>query len=286
MNDLSPFMVNPALMAQTKWCIVPAHLFGIALVLASSRPRGPVMLSPLIIPASTARIEQAMNSDADALVLDLVELPAEVERDNARRIIREALFARQNFGHAPLENRPMIVQVNALTSPHMMADLEAIMPVCPDVIMLPACRNGADIQHMGARLAVHEATHNLPDGQTRIIPVIASDPASLFELGSIAGASSRLLALTWDVSALMIALKSRSIWDENGSLTDPYRLARSLVLFAAVAARVPALDAPCANDAVLSTLQRVSDAAKRDGFAGKIALHTAHIAPIRHAFAA
>ncbi|MEO0619709.1 MAG: HpcH/HpaI aldolase/citrate lyase family protein, partial [Pseudomonadota bacterium] len=72
--------------------------------------------------------------------------------------------------------------------------------------------------------------------------------------------------------------------EPDGMWTSPYRLVRDLTLIASAAADVPAIDTIFANFRDADGLQREAEAAARDGFIGKLAIHPAQVAIINTAF--
>ena len=182
-------------------------------------------------------------------------------------------------------SRPRLyVRVNGLKSGLTEADLAAVMRAPPDGILLPKSVNGASIQQLGALLAVKEAEHDLADGATRIMAIVTETPASLFNMGSYAGASHRLEGLTWGAEDLAAALGAETNRGADGGYTFPYVLARSLTLFAAAAAHVLAIDAVHGNFRDLTRLRLECEEGKRDGFAGKMAIHPGQIEIINEVF--
>lgn len=237
------------------------------------------MRSLLFIPADDPKkIAKGLGSGADALILDLEDSVASSRKAAAREIARETLSARQ-----PGQPR-LIIRVNALKSGDISADLDGIMPGAPDAVMLPKCEGGADIQHLGALLAVREAENNLADSATRIIAIATETPLALFRLGSIPGASMRLEGLTWGGEDLAGAVGSEKNRDESGHYTDPYRLARSLALFAAAAAEVAPIDSVYTDFRNMDGLRAESEAGRRDGFTAKMAIHPAQVEVINAVF--
>lgn len=59
---------------------------------------------------------------------------------------------------------------------------------------------------------------------------------AIFQLGTYAGASSRLSGLTWGAEDLAADIGAESKRDTDGRYIEPFRLVRSLCLFGAVAA--------------------------------------------------
>lgn len=237
------------------------------------------MRSLLFVPGDDPKkIAKGMGSGADALILDLEDSVATSRKPEARALVRETLANR-------VTGCPrLIVRVNALRSGEIVADLDGVMPGAPDAVMQPKCEGGADIQHLGALLAVREAENNLPDGQTRIIVIATETPIALFRLGSIPGASLRLEALTWGAEDLAGAIGAEANRDETGAYTDPFRLARSLALFAASAADVAPVDTVFTDFRNSDALRAECLAAHRDGFTAKMAIHPAQVEIINAVF--
>ena len=164
------------------------------------------------------------------------------------------------------------------------ADLSAVMPFAPDGAVLTRPLNGQALQHLGALLAVKEARCGLPDGSTRIIAGVGDAAASILDMGSLAGASQRLTALFWNATALSAALGAERSRGSDGCYTTPYILARSLTLYTARAADVLAIDAACPRAPEGVGLRLECEAARRDGFDGKLALDRDQVAIINAVF--
>ena len=73
--------------------------------------------------------------------------------------------------------------------------------------------------------------------------------------------------------------------DAQGDLTEPYRLARSVCLYAAAAAEVAGDRDRCTLiSAIRKALRRDTEAARRDGFTGRLAIHPAQVPVINEVF--
>jgi len=239
------------------------------------------MRSLLFVPADSERkLARALTSGADALILDLEDAVAPAAKARAREAA-----ARYLAEHRGVEGGPrLIVRVNALASGLIDADLDAIMPYGPWGVMLPKAERGADVQHLGAKLAVREAEHGLYDGSTAITPIVTETGAAMFGLGSYAGASRRLAAMAWGVEDLTAAIGAAASRDGGGLLAAPLALARNLTLFSAASAGVDAIDSVFADFRDLDGLRRECASAARDGFAGKMAIHPDQVSVINAAF--
>jgi len=239
------------------------------------------MRSLLFVPADSARkLDKAMSSGADALIIDLEDSIAfdskAHARDSAAAFLKDAMANTQ---------RPyLIVRVNGLQTGLTDADLDAITPAKPDAIMLPKAEGGAAIVHADAKLAVREAQTDLPEGHIKILPIATETAAALFMVGTFAGASARLIGMTWGAEDLSAELGARANRDEQGRFLDPYRLARSLCLAGAAAAAVPAIDTVFVDFRNDAGFRHECEDACRDGFVGKMAIHPAQVPIINEVF--
>ncbi len=239
------------------------------------------MRSLLFVPGNSARkLDKGMASGADALIIDLEDSVALSAKPEARQVT--ASFLREA---APLERRPrLFVRVNGLTTGLTDADLDGVMVAAPDGIVLPKAVGGQDVSHLGAKLAVREAEFGLEDGRTRIMAIATENARGVFALGTFAGASHRLVALTWGGEDLSADVGAEGNRNERGDYTDPYRLARALTLFGATAAEVDAVDSVYTNFRDLEGLAAECRDARRDGFVAKMAIHPAQVPVINEAF--
>jgi citrate lyase subunit beta/citryl-CoA lyase len=239
------------------------------------------MRSLLFVPGDSARkLEKSLQVGTDALILDLEDSVALSEKDAARRTTAAFLNEARRAASRPR----LFVRVNALSTGLTDADLDGVMPSAPDGIMLPKAIGGKDVAHLGAKLAVREAEYGLEDGGTRIIAIATETAQSLFVLGSIEGASHRLSGLAWGAEDLSADIGAEANRHADGLFTEPFRLARNLMLFAAAAAEVDAVDTVFTNFRDLDGLARECRDARRDGFVAKLAIHPAQVPVINEAF--
>ncbi len=240
-----------------------------------------MMRSLLFVPGDdSGKLDKALASGADALILDLEDSVAADAKASARRTCLDFLKAT-----APLASRPRLyVRINALDSGLSDNDLDSVMTAGPDGIVLPKSASGADVTLLDARIAVREALHDLTDGQTRIIAIATETAASIFGLGSYAGASRRLSGLTWGGEDLAADIGAAGNKNAAGDWRQPFQLARNLCLFGAVSAGIIPIDTVYTDFRDLDGLRREAEVAEKDGFCGKLAIHPAQVAPINEIF--
>ncbi len=236
------------------------------------------MRSLLFVPADSARkLARAPESGADVLLVDLEDSVAASAKGLARA---GALAFLQGRATGPL----VYVRINGLETGLADADLAAVMAGKPNGILLPKSAGGRDVQHLSAKLAVHEAENGMKAGATRILAIATETAASLFQLGTYAGASGRLAGLAWGAEDLSADLGAETSRDGEGALTGPYALARTLTLLGAASAGVAAIDTVFVDFRDEAGLRRECEAARRDGFSGKMAVHPGQVAVINAAF--
>jgi citrate lyase subunit beta/citryl-CoA lyase len=215
------------------------------------------------------RMEKALGSGADALILDLEDAVAPSAKADARWHVGRFLEAR---GGANLW-----VRINPLDGPEADKDLAAVLPHHPKGIVLPKAEGGASVTELGRRLG---ARGNV---SAQILAIATETPAAMFQLGTYGGAK-RLAGLTWGAEDLPAAIGASTSREQDGRYTPPYELARSLCLFGAAAAGVAPIETvyPAFRD--LDGLAAYAARARRDGFTGMMAIHPAQIETINAAF--
>jgi len=90
--------------------------------------------------------------------------------------------------------------------------------------------------------------------------------------------------MSWGAEDLSAALGASSKYDSSGELSFTYRLARSLCLAGAVAAGAQPVDGVFADFKDAAGLKAEAEAARRDGFTGKLAIHPGQVPVINAAF--
>ena len=236
------------------------------------------MRSWLFVPADSERkIARALTSDADAVILDLEDSVAPDRKPAARECLRDCLGDK---GRGGAKGPQIYIRVNPLDSGMTEADLDTAMALAPAGIMLPKCRDNADVERLDTLMSARDAgTQN-----ARIIAIATETAASLFHMGSYEKAGPRLAGLCWGAEDLSADLGAQSAMDGQGAYTGPYRLARTLCLLAARAAGVQPIDGVHVNYRDMTGLRDECTAAMRDGFTGKLAIHPAQVEVINAVF--
>jgi citrate lyase subunit beta/citryl-CoA lyase len=220
----------------------------------------------LFVPAdSEKKITRALESEADAIIFDLEDSVAPGLKSVARDVLK----------HLPARcgGPEWWVRVNPIGSEHHKDDLELIGVADIHGIVLPKTESGADVTQLAHR------TGSIP-----IHAIVTETPASLFGLLSYRDPKSPLVAMSWGAEDLSAAIGASSKYDEGGGLSFTYELARSLCLAGAAAAGVQPVDGVFADFRDEDGLRAEAEAARREGFTGKLAIHPAQVAVINAAF--
>ena len=239
------------------------------------------MRSLLFVPADGGpKLDKAIASGADAVILDLEDSIMPERKEAARQAALAFLKSA-----SPKQDRPrLLVRINGLDTGMTDADLDAIVPGKPDAILFPKAEGGASVTHVDAKLTAREAIAGLPEGSIKILAQTVESAMGLFTAGSYRNCSTRLIGMTWGPEDLSAELGAEANREADGTLTEPYRLARSFCLFGAAAAKVPAIETIHVNFRDADVLRRDTELARRDGFAGRLAIHPAQVTVINEVF--
>ena len=220
----------------------------------------------LFVPAdSEKKIGKAIESEADAVIFDLEDSVALQQKAVARQILKS--LGKRSGGPQ------WWVRINPLRTDEHRMDLEMLGIADIHGVVLPKAESGADIAELAHR------TGNIP-----IHAIVTETPASVFGMLSYRDPKSPLAAMSWGAEDLSAALGASSKYGSDGSLSFTYKLARSLCLAAAAAASVQPVDGVFADFKDEKGLRSEAEAAAREGFTGKLAIHPAQVGAINAAF--
>ena len=239
---------------------MPAHC--VAVAVAGMRLR-----SLLFVPADRPeRFAKAAASGADAIILDLEDSVSAARKSAAREAVAAALAT-------PGPGVLRLVRINPLDAGMLADDLAAARGA--DALMLPKAEGAIAIAALGEAWG---------DRCPPILPIATETPAAIFTLGEYGQVAGDLCGLTWGAEDLPAAIGAATSREDDGSYTAPYRMVRSLALFAAHAAGVAAIETvyPAIDD--LDGLAAYAARGARDGFTGMMAIHPRQVATINAAF--
>ena len=207
------------------------------------------------------RFAKAAASGADAVILDLEDSVAPTRKDAAREAVAAYL--------AEPAEVIRFVRINPIDSGMLAVDLAVAR--LADGLVLPKAEGLATLSVLG-------------EGLPPVLPIATETPTAIFALSEYAKSTVPLAGLTWGAEDLPAAIGAATSREEDGRFTPPYEVARSLLLFAAHAAGVPAIETVYPNIKDLDGLAAHAARGSRDGFTGMMAIHPAQVEHINRAF--
>ena len=135
----------------------------------------------------------------------------------------------------------VLVRVNALSTPFGRDDYEAIVRARPDGIRMPKTETAQDVAEADALMTRIEREAGIEPGSVKLFAAIESAKGVL-NAQQIASSSSRLIGIALGAEDFVTDLKTTRSPDGIELLT-----ARSMILFAARAARIDAVDTVFSN---------------------------------------
>ena len=237
------------------------------------------MRSLLFVPADSERkLNRGADAGADALVLDLEDSVLPERKPAARVMLAE--YLRGASGQSQIW-----VRTNDLTSGELLKDLAAVVPLAPKGIVLPKIRGPEDLDVVAHYLEMAEAMHGIAGGSIAMVAVCTETPAAVLRMAELMGAKRpRLRGLIWGAEDLSSAMGAGDPRRPDGTWRAPYEHARVQCLLACHALEVEAIDTVYVDFKDLEGCRRNSEAARFDGFTGKVAIHPDQVAVINAAF--
>ena len=209
---------------------------------------------------------------ADTVILDLEDAVSPDDKDSARDLVRHAIET-LDFGGCEI-----IVRINALDTPYWEEDVEAIVPLKPDLLM-PTKVSGADYIHtLSGKIAEVEENAGIPVGSVGLMPLLET-AAGIENAYEIAKADPRMAALYLGAEDLTADLRCKRTKEGNEIL-----YARGRLLNAARAAGIEAYDTPFTDVEDLEGLRKDAMLAKSLGYTGKAVISPRHVDIVNEVF--
>ena len=225
--------------------------------------------SCLVVPGHAVRMHaKAADSPADEIVFDLEDAVAPDAKDTARdQVVATLLSPEWAF---ETTGRPVAVRINALDTRHAAADLVALSSLGRPgfSVVLPKAETPSAIA------AVRSALPGVG------VQALIETPAGLLAAAEIAAAEG-VDALILGYADLAAGLGRRGAADASR-----WVVAQELILTAAHAAGVDAIDGPFFGLGDAAGLRAAVRSAREAGFDGKWAIHPEQVEPINDGFAA
>lgn len=209
---------------------------------------------------------------ADSIILDLEDAVSPDEKDTARFLVRNAIA---DMGFAGVE---ITVRINSIDTAYWKQDLEAIVPLHPDLIMIPKSGTANDILTVDKYIEGIEERCGMERGAVRLIPLIET-ALGVENAYAIASACPRVAAIFLGGEDLTADLRCRRT--KAGNEID---YARKRLVVAARAAGVDVYDTPFTDVNDDEGIIVDAEYAKSLGFTGKSAIAPRHVKAINSVF--
>ena len=238
----------------------------------------------LFVPGdSEKKLLKTPETGAHALIVDLEDAVALSAKPAARRMTRDWLEAHKR--QITMRKQARWVRINAMETGMWREDLAAVMVGAPEGIMLPKAEGPEQIRQVAAEIYELEQRHAIPNGQTRLIPLVSETPRAALTITDYMDASMpRLAGLTWGAEDLSAELGASRKRDDDGQWTDAFRFVRAQTLLVAHARGVWPIDTLYADFRDEEGTRRAAEAARADGFSGMLAIHPSQVPLINAAF--
>ena len=227
----------------------------------------------LFVPGNNpAMIQDAGIYKADCIMFDLEDSVSVNEKDSARFLVYRALTALKYPG------KELVVRINDPCTETGREDLEAVVSTGKALIRLPKTETAQDIIDCEAIIETVEKKAGLEPGSTKIIAAIES-AMGVLNAKEIAFVSKRLVGIAIGAEDYVTDLRT----SRSADGVELY-FGRSMVLLAARAAGIDALDTVFADVNDEEGLRRETMLIKQMGFDGKSIINPRQIKIIHDVF--
>lgn len=227
----------------------------------------------LFLPGNTPNM--LINGDtlgADTVIFDLEDAVSPDEKDAARILVRNALKY-QNFSGCEV-----VVRINPTDTEFWKEDLDAVIPLKPDMIMPTKVSGGEMIREVSAYMGQVEERSGIEKGSVKILPLIetALGVEKAFEIASSDVRVAGLFLGGEDFTADMHCKRTKE--------GQEIFYARTRLVCAARAWGIEAYDTPFTDVEDMEGLRRDTEFAKSLGFAGKAVISPRHVDIVNEVF--
>jgi citrate lyase subunit beta/citryl-CoA lyase len=205
----------------------------------------------------------------DGIILDLEDSVSPLEKESAQLLVRNALRAVNFYG------AERMVRINQL--PKGIDDLKFIVPHYPHVILIPKCESVEQVLKVQDEVNRLKKKVNIKD-EIYFMPIIES-ALGILKAFEIASSSKNICGLAIGLEDYTADIGTQRTNEEKESF-----FARSMLINAAKAAGVQAIDTVFSDVADMDGLRQSVLEAKSLGFEGKGCIHPRQIKVVHEAF--
>lgn len=209
---------------------------------------------------------------ADAVIFDLEDAVSPAEKDAARILVRNTMR------YMDFRGCEIIVRINSVDTPYWKADIDAILPEKPAMILLPKTGGPKDAQLADEYMSEVEKRIGLENGAVGLMPLIET-ALGVENAYAIATACPRVQALFLGAEDLTADLQCKRTKEGR-----EIEYARTRLVVAARAAGIDVYDTPFTDVNDDEGMLVDAELAKGLGFSGKASISPRHVEIINQVF--
>jgi len=228
----------------------------------------------MFVPASnTGMLRDAYIYGADSIMFDLEDSISLKEKDTSRFLVYQAV---KTIDYGNVET---VVRINSLDMGGR-DDVHAMVRAGIDVIRLPKTETAQDVLDTEAVIEEAERQCGREVGSTRMMAAIEG-PVGVLNALSIAQSSKRLIGIALGAEDYVTSMKTKRYADRN---SEEIFFARSMIVHAARATGIAALDTVFSDVNDMETLRKETEMIKQLGFDGKSVINPRQIPVVNSVF--
>lgn len=217
------------------------------------------------VPAHVERFYQkAIESEADALALDLEDAVPEPMKEQAREILLKSIRKKR-------PQKPTVVRINDASTPWHESDIHELGKAGVDGFILPKVYSAKDLHKFDLVLDKLEKDTPPIAGRFVILPLIET-AAGVLHAAEIAAASERVTGLIFGHEDYLLDVQA-----EHAETTANLNVPRTMVVLAARAAGCVPIDTPYLDIRNLEGCRKHVEEGRELGFSGMLVLHPAQL---------
>lgn len=232
-----------------------------------------LLRSMLFVPAHNKKfIDKALESDADAIILDMEDSVPENSKVIARKIIGE--YAQSN----KFEKHTVFIRTNPLEEPQILKDIEAGSHVTITGFMPPKISSEGDILFLERLLEQQEMERGISNGHFKLAPLVETT-AAVLNLTEIVRHSKRTVAICFGGEDYLNDLQGI-----HGTPPKAFDVPRALIAMAARSVGIEPIDTPFLNLKDEKGFIREKKEAYELGFSGSLLINPKQIKDANNCF--
>ena len=229
--------------------------------------------SALFVPGNRPdRIDKALATKADVVIIDLEDSIPAAEKARAREVVVDKL---------KLDGTRLLIRVNGMQTPYFADDLDAVLVAGLSGIMIPKVEEGRGILDLHERMRAKEEQRGLKTTPVLALIETAKAIANIHAIVQATTAPARLQALVFGAADYTADL-GIAICPDGKELAYPRA---RLAVASRAADLLPPIDTPFMLDLKdMQGLEADARRAKQLGFAGKLCIHPNQIEIVNRIF--